>query len=492
MFYGRYYKLKMKILIFSLAPVFRSHVHGGSQKILREIATHLGNRNHEVRIVCIRRPDNDKPFRLAPLVQVLPTFKLKPTYPEPYYTAPCDLAEMIVALKRNIDWCDRFYIHDAELPFHYLYDNKPTIVSFRDFVYPDTLVGGFGFQRDRLILNSDYIAKCVIDAFARFRPSIADRIVIIKNGIDLSRFKPQPHAPSKQLQRLLNNPSPATYTLLYPHRPDRRKGIFESLKITAILQKRLSRVGKSVRLLVPTWVDSAVACSSYHEYQTIYGNIRNSAAELGIDRLVHLHEWIPYDLMPEYLSMGSATLCVGNFVEAFGNVHLESVACGTPCVVAGVAAHAENLPEPLVRKVPYGDISAATDCAEQLCRSPYDTAIAREFLQNHYSFRGMLDGYERVIVSTQIEEPLSVDLLPALTPDTLLRLATWCRDDGLGIYNDYQYKRSTQAKQVRLARKTTNAIPFRELLHEGFAEHEILQGLNDGLLVQLPMSDMGH
>ncbi|BEH09848.1 hypothetical protein GSUET_14600 [Geobacter sulfurreducens subsp. ethanolicus] len=476
----------MKILAFSLAPVFRSHVHGGSQKILREVVTYLGSRGHEVRVVCICRPDNDTPFLLAPSVEVLPIFRLKPTYPEPYYAAPSDLAEMIVALKKNIDWCDRFYIHDAELPFHFLYDHKPTIVSFRDFVYPDTLVGGFGFRRDRLLLNSDYVARCVIDAFSNFRPTIADRIVVVKNGIDLSHFAPRPRPTSEQIQSLLGNASPATYTLLYPHRPDRRKGILEALRITARLQARLNRLGQSVRLLIPTWVDSAVASSSSHEYQTIYSEINEVAAELGILGQVHFHDWIPYGLMPEYLSMGSATLCVGNFVEAFGNVHLESVACGTPCVVAGVAAHAENLPEPLVCKVPYGDIESAAECAEKLCLSTYDVAVARDYLERNYSFMGMLDGYERVIVSTQIEDPLPLEILPALAPDTRLRLAAWCRDDGLGIYNDYRYKRVVEKRRIQLARRAHSAIHFRDLVQEGYSEQEILFELKDGLLVQLP------
>jgi glycosyltransferase involved in cell wall biosynthesis len=395
---------------------------------------------------------------------------------------------MVVTLNRSLEWCDRFYIHDGELPFHYLYDDKPTVMSLRDFVYPDTLVGGFGFLRDRLLLNSDYLARCVIDAFSRFRPSIVKRIVVVRNGIDLSHFAPRPHAPSKQLQRLLGNPSPATYTLLYPHRPDKRKGIFESLRITARLQERLRRVGHSVRLLVPTWIDSHVARSSDHEYQTIYRRISEAAEELGIGGHVHLHEWIPYEWMPEYLSMGSATLCVGNFVEAFGNVHLESVACGTPCVVASVAAHAYNLPEPLVRRIPYGDIAGAVDCAEELFRSPYETARAREFLRSHYSFKSMLDGYERVITSTQIKEPLPLDRLPPLTPDTRVRLAAWCRDDSLGIYNDYRYERVVEAKRIGLARRTSKATPLRELLHEGFAEEDIIRELKEGFLVQLPVS----
>jgi glycosyltransferase involved in cell wall biosynthesis len=253
----------MKILIFSLAPVFSSHVHGGSQKILREIAIHLGARGHEVRILCVRRPDNEHYFMLAESVAVVPTFRLKPTYPEPYYTAPGNLANMIVAIRRNLDWCDRFYIHDGELPFQDLYDGVPTVVSFRDFVYPDTLVGGFTFRRDRLLLNSEYVARCVFDAFSRFLPGLPERTIVIPNGVDLSHFFPRMTSCDGQLQQIMGRIPPATYTLLYPHRPDARKGIFESITVTAKLQQRLRTRGKSVRLLIPVWMDSDVAAQSH-------------------------------------------------------------------------------------------------------------------------------------------------------------------------------------------------------------------------------------
>jgi glycosyltransferase involved in cell wall biosynthesis len=473
----------MRILIFSLGPIFPRHVHGGSQKILREVASYLGAVGHEVRILCIQRPDNHQPFELAPAVQVIPTFRLKPIYPEPYHTAPAEIASMIIAIRRNLDWCDRFYIHDGELPFHDVYSNVPTVVSFRDFVYPDTLVGGFGFRRDRLLLNSDYVARCVVDAFTAFLPNIVERIHVVPNGIDLSHFAPNGTGPSRHLRDLLGNAPPATFTVLYPHRPDKRKGIFEAVQITARLYERLAPHNKTVRLLIPRWIDSKILPDSEHEYQSIYAKIIEFSERLGIRHVIHIHDWIPYDLMPQYLSSGSVTLSVGCFVEAFGNVHLESIACGTPSVVSCVAAHAQSVPFPHTHRVPYGDISAAVEAVEELLHKPYDICAAREILQNQFPFDVMLQRYEEIITSTKIEPPLTIDIRTELVSNTQIRLAAWCRYDGKGIYHDYNYGRIDEPDRVRLARLAQEGIRLADLEKEGFTLGQIKREIESGVLI---------
>lgn len=477
---------RLKILMFSVGPVFPNHIHGGSQKILREVSGYLGLKGNAVRILCVQRPDNNEPFELAPNVMVLPILRLKQTYPEPYYTSPHNIAHFITTVRAHIEWCDIFYVHDAELPFHYLYEDRVTVFSFRDFVYPDTLVGGFGFQRDKLILSSDYVSGCVIDAFAPFRPGLSERIKVIPNGINLSRFVRTRGGPSPALAKFLRNPPASTYTLLCPHRPDSRKGMSDSVRITAEFQRRLKSRGLSVKLMVPIWMDSNIATSSNHEYQGIYADLLATAEDLGVRENVHLHSWIPYSLIPEYLSMGDVTLSVGSFVEAFGNVHLESVACGTPCVVSRVAAHAYNLPEPLVRKVAHGDVFAAVDCVEEYCRTIYDSAAAREFIRLHYSFDGMLQGYERVFAETTMLSPLTFEPIPPLSTNCEVRLAAWCRYDGMGIYNDYAYGRITNPRQVKLARRAECGVLAGNLKHDGFTAEEIETAIHDGVLVRVP------
>ena len=400
----------MRIAIFSLAPIFPKQVHGGSQKILRQVAIHLGTVGHDVRIVCVSRPDNNIGFNLHENVHVDPCLKLKPTYPEPYYTAPYNLTSMISIIKNLVDWCDVFYVHDAEMPFHDLYSSKPTVFSFRDFVYPDTLVGAFGFRRDRLILNSSYLVGCVIDAFSTLMPSMNERIHQINNGIDLQQYRPLPGAPGSELCELLGELPEATYTIIHPHRPDSRKGIFETLKVLAKVKRKLARKGYSIRLLLPVWMDSEVAPNSEHEYQTIYNEIKNYAKELDVDSSVFLHPWIPQHLMPEYYSSADVTMCLGNFVEAFGNAHFESIASGTPVLAANVGAHASILPSNMVNRIPFSDTQYASDCLEYILLNDkgLDSKEAREVLHKEFNYQEMLSRYEHILTTTCVSDPLSV------------------------------------------------------------------------------------
>jgi glycosyltransferase involved in cell wall biosynthesis len=466
----------MNIVIFSVGPIFQTIVHGGSQKILREVAIYLGNAGHKVTILCTSRRDNQKPFNLSANVFVLPTLKFKETYPEPYYTAPYNLANIILDIRRETEKADVLYIHDGELLYHFLYKDIPTIISLRDFVYPDTLAGGLSFQRDWLLLNSEYVAGCVRDAFSSFRSGVDERIRLIPNGVDLNHFRPQ----TVEKLRTTLGITEETIPIIYPHRPDPRKGIYESLEAISELRIRLGSRGNNLRLLIPIWMDGSVAANSNHIYQTIYEDIKSRAAILGISNIIIYHPWISYDLMPHYYSLARATLCLGRFVEACSNVSIESVACGTPCVASRVASHRYLLPDEFVAKVSPGNSAEIVDALQAIIETPFDVQAARDFIAINYSYEKMLIGYERVLSEGKILEPLSEEYTVDLNENHLLKLPTWCDFHNGRCYNDYHYDYDDNPdllfllKEGMLPAKVTDLVSFgvtlkslEKMLHSG-------------------------
>ncbi len=419
----------MEVVFFSGIPFFPQRVTGGAQKILGDVARYLGQVGHRVRILSPARPECDRPFALGEGVEVLPLLPVQ-RFPEVCATAPYNLTHLILDTQRILASADVLYILDAVLPFAFLYRDLATVQSFHNFSYSDTLANGLSFRRDRLLLNSDYVRGCVIDTMSPFCPAIADRITVVPNGFDLDVLRPVDAQP---LAARLGLPEDAI-PVLYPHRPDPRKGIYEAIDAVAMLRQRWGGKGDRLRLLIPEWSDGAAENDS-----DTYAQIRRYARDRDAAHLLLIHPWITVAEMPAYYSLGRVSLCLGTVPETFGNVPLESIACGTPAIVARVAAYRTTLPESLVAKVDPGDVIGAANALDGLLSDPPDPAIARRYVAEHYSHKQMVRGYEQVLTQTHPLAPLPDCPPTPWHPSDRLAVPTWCYRGDRGYYNDYHY-----------------------------------------------------
>jgi glycosyltransferase involved in cell wall biosynthesis len=481
----------MKIAIFSMSPVFQDIIHSGAQKILREVSIHLGQCGHTVTVLCTKRSDNANPFKLGTGVTVLPVLPFKQTYPQPYEVPPYQLATAILELRKVIEASDVLYLHESQLLYDFVRGDVPTVASFRDFVYPETLSCALSFRGDRLILNSRYTQHCVEDVFASFCPGIRERTRYIPNGVDLGHFNAR--KPGSLVQGL--NLPRDSMPILYPHRPDPRKGIFECLEVLAKLRRLDPATAERVRLLIPLYVDNRIAQDSSHVYQTLYGTIEKRAEVLGIRALIQFHDWVPYNLLPEYYSCGAVTMCIGNFVETCSNVCLESLACGTPCVVANVGCHRTLIPDELAARVDFGDSASAASAVAQLLRQPRKTAAARDFLNREHNYDRMLSDYEETIVTTTALPRLSETYRTDLKTDEILDLPAWCYVRNGRIFNDYtgQYQ-SEDNLFVILDRVGLPATVDKILQESATTQSRLTELVAEGMLCRTmgPRNRMGN
>jgi glycosyltransferase involved in cell wall biosynthesis len=452
----------MKIVIFSMGPVFPDCVHGGSQRMLREIAKYLGSAGHSVRIYCTQRPDNSEVFVLSPGVTVFPTLRFKCRYPEPYYTAPYNLSAVICNLLEAAENADVFYVHDGELAYSFVYDDLPTVISFRDLVYPDTLACGLSFRGDTLIVASDFMKRCAIDLLGRFRLGIEERVKMIPNGVDLLHFKPLTRASPVSV------PDDAM-VILCPHRPDKRKGFSLALRLVQKLKASSLTAARRPLLLIPKWIDSAINGDDTHEYQSLYDTLLDEAHELGISEHVIIHDWMRDDQIPGYYSRASLVLCIGTFIEAFGNVPLESAACGVPSIVSTVGANSGKLPEPLCYEVPPNDLDAVFDAASRGLTTPFPVEAAREFLGKRYSMKKMVEDYSAQITGQRQLPPLQIRRLDPFAGGVDFRQPAWCRILPDGIYNDYAYEALNEPDLLRLYHSGILPAEVRRLESSGFS-----------------------
>jgi len=463
----------MRIVMFSINPLFPRHVMGGAPKHLQNIALHLGRLGHEVIVLCTRPRNGDEaPFEWGAGVRVLPVLRFKQPFPQPYEVPAYDLAAAIQAVADHLAQADRFYMHDGEFLFPYVYQHIPTVVSLRDNVYPETILGGFLFQGDALILISEYSRQYYLRTAGRFLPGLSERMHVIYNGLDWERFKPTP--PARILDLIPVDPA-AQAIILHPHRPEESKGIRHTIAVVDLLVRRYNM--RHVRALVPRWVGA--------ELETFYGEVQREIAQRGLADHFIFHDWVPQELMPEYYSLGRVMLSLGSFPEAFGNAVYESLGCGTPVVVARVSTHREILPEELIDKVDYGDVETAAALTADIIASGRRTAPQTlDYLHTRYSIRAQLEGYAQVILNASRREPLVYRHTP-LDGQTRFALAPWCYLSGRGIYHDFRADYLADRPLLELLRVCPQGFTLAEAEAHGVPHDSVMEWYRDGYVVPL-------
>ncbi|PDV99652.1 glycosyltransferase family 4 protein [Candidatus Chloroploca asiatica] len=419
----------MKIVGFSINPLFPDRVIGGSAKHQRTVLTHLGELGHDVTVLCTRHPEAH-PFRWHENVEVLPVLPFKQPFPEPYAVPAYQIAEIIQAVGDRLATADRFYMHDGELLVPFLYRNVPTVISLRDNVYPETILGSFLFSADTLIAIAEYSRQVYLHTAGRFLPELPQRAITINNGIDFGQFRPGP--PSRAICDLVGIDPEQHFVVLHPHRPEPTKGLRQTIAVADALVHQYGCT--SLRVLVPRWYDEKIA----PDVRAFYQEALETIATRDLSKHFIFHEWIPQSLMPDYYRLGDVTLVLGSFVEAFGNVAYESLACGTPAIVARVATHRSLLPDNLIAKVHYDDNAAAAALAATIWREGTRTsAETMAYLHANFAIAQQLQAYARAILNAQ-KVPAAPTRVVPLGAQTSYVLAPWCYTWGDGmVFHDF-------------------------------------------------------
>lgn len=431
----------MKITVFSIVPLFPAHDMGGAQKHLRYVALQLGELGHQVDVLCTRRYDTTERFQWHPNVTVHPILRFKQPFPNPYDTGAANLAHIVQAIGAFLETSDRFYIHDGEWLFPFVHEHMPTVVSLRDNVYPETIKGAFLFRSHKLIVISDYSRKFYQATVGRFFPELSERMVTIGNGLDWAHFKPTDPAP--MLARLPVDVR-GRPVVLHPHRPEDSKGIWQTLDVARRLVQDYGL--RDLAVLVPRWIGTEGDAGVRDFYARVEAQIERD----GLRANIVFHDWVPYDLLPAYYSLGTVTFSLGSFVESFGNAVYESLGCGTPSLTSRVATHRELLPEGMLDRVDYDDNRAAAEIAYDIIREGRRTAPeVLAYLREHYDFKRQLERYADVIENAAVSQSMRYVYRP-LDATTRYKLAPWCYLAGQGIYHDFEANYKDDALLRRL------------------------------------------
>lgn len=431
----------MKILAFSINPIFPEQITGGASKHLERLLLHLGSSGHEVILLCAKPVEGEKRFILSNNVEVKAILPFHLPFPQPYAVAPYELANIARLIQGELQQAERFYIHDSELLLPGLGADIPVICSIRDNVYPESILGTFISQADDIACVSQYSFDVVKYTAGAVLSQLKDRLHLIPNGLDPQVFHPaDPFEAAKELGLERDRKR----YLLFPHRPEAGKGFRESLEVMHIL---VYRYGYSdLVLLAPDWLDDMQGSLEQDYKREMLSLIK----EKHLEDNIKFHKWLRQDQMAAYYSLGRLTLSIGNNPEAFGNVAYESLVCGTPSVVARVGTHRTQLPDHLIFKIEYGNpVAAAALCADILEKRTRVSEVDRQEVLSKLSLVRQLKEYTDLIVGAKKREPLKFAALP-LSQKTLFKLAPWCELTTRGIFHDYLGKYLTENESAAI------------------------------------------
>ena len=439
-----------RIAVFSMTPLFPDFAMGGGQKQLKKVALHLGEQGHRLTILSTRREGSMRPFKWHDNVEIKPIMRFKQPYPEPYFTPIYHIANAIRDMGNVIAQADIHYSHDGGLIFPYVHQDIPTVISLRSILYPETMQAAFLFQGDEWILPSEHTRASYEAAVAQFSPKIGARMHTIHNGFDWNKF--QYTKPSAIFEHI-----PATLAdhpiMLFPHRPELAKGIYETL---AVAQKLAHEYGWSdLRVLVPRWLDAESEPNS----RAYYDKLNRAIHEAGLDDVFVFHEWIHDDLIAEYYSLADVTLCIGSYVETFGNTPFESLGCGALPILSRVATYRDMLPDEHVCRVDYGDIEATAAEAHLILTEKRRASQATlRYLRSEFSLEAMVTRYADVILQA-VKKPRLPYAMPKFSGKTRYRLAPWCYlSERYGIYHDFRASYQADAQLIDLVKGHPNGF----------------------------------
>jgi teichuronic acid biosynthesis glycosyltransferase TuaC len=294
------------------------------------------------------------------------------------YAATKPVLRHLVASGGSFDLIDAHYFYPDGVAAALLGSalDRPTVITARGTDI--NLIAKYRFPR-RMIQWAAGRAAAVITVCAALKDALvaldvpAEKIAVLRNGVDLDRFRPVPRQEARDRLGL------ATTTLL-------SVGNLVELKGHDLVIRALAQLPDLELLIVGGGPEEAT--------------LRALADEEGVSCRVRFLGRLPQDQLPEIYTAADI-LVLASSREGWANVLLEAMACGTPCVATRVGGTPEVITSPVVGEMVDARTPAAlAEAVIRLLQRKTDRAAVRAYAEQFSwdtTTRGQLKLFRSVI-----------------------------------------------------------------------------------------------
>jgi len=193
-----------------------------------------------------------------------------------------------------------------------------------------------------------------------------ERVLVVGNGVDSSRFSPMPKA---EARRMLGLPEQARILITVGGLVE-RKGFHRVIECLPELRARYPDL-------------HYLAVGSAGPEGDFTGELTSQVSRLGLKQHVHFLGALPPEGVRQALSAADAFV-LSSRNEGWANVLLEAMACGLPVVASDVGGNAEVVCRPeLGRIVPFDNHPALVSALHEVLASDWDHAAIRRYAEEN-------------------------------------------------------------------------------------------------------------
>lgn len=458
----------MKITGISIAPIYPNKIIGGSQKVLMDLFSGLGEKGHELNILSTKTNEINSKFYFNKVL-VDPVLNFRGMFPSTHHFPPYKLLSNLKEIENQTVQSDVVYLHADALYLRPNLNTSKVIRSFHDYFYEESILSSLLLSSNKTVVPSNYLKNCIETIVLMSGLRNLEQVNCIPNGV----FNNKAIKDSKFLTNLKNK-SKEDLFVLFPHRPTPEKGLINAIEITKKLQKKL--LNRRVKLLVPFYSNESVFDESNFEINSIKKIIKEYDAE----DIILLHDWLNIDQMSSYLSIGDVVISPGKFIESFGLIPLEAISNLTPVVCYKVGALRDLSEIPGIFQVKFNEIDTFVDSILDAINIDKSILIqGKKYIESNYSTSSMVNKYEELFLSINYKKNNKFIFQNKLT------LSPWSYIENGSIFNDYTSKFYKYPKLFKYFFSIGKSIINTDEIYSEDLLHEIDLAKRDGCITNL-------